>query len=105
MRFKDATILDLFEEGQVTKPRQIEPILDAFPGRDFLLVGDSGEGDPEVYGALARDRPGQIRHVYVRNVTGEDRTATRFRDAFAGVPDDRWTLFEDPAELTAACPR
>lgn len=98
-RAKDATVLNLFKSGEETKPPQIQPILDAFPGRTFILVGDSGEKDPEVYGALYRNRPQQIRHIYIRNVTDETLADDRFQQAFDGVPKARRTLFEDPATL------
>ena len=98
-RVKDSTLFDLLKSGLETKPAQIIPILDAFPGRTFFLVGDSGEQDPEIYGALARQRPAQVRHVLIRNVTGEDRGSERLRKAFEGIPADRWTLFSDPAEV------
>lgn len=98
-RVKDDSFFDLFAGGEETKPRQIEPIMDAFPQRTFLLVGDSGEKDPEVYGALYRKRAQQIRHIYIRNVTGESLDDPRFVQAFAGVPATRRTLFEDPAAL------
>jgi len=98
-RVKDSTLLDLLKKGTETKPLQIEPILDAFPRRRFYLVGDSGEQDPEVYGAIAPRRPKQVLHVYIRNVTGETRDDERFRKAFSGWPEGRWTLFSDPTEV------
>ena len=42
VRLTDKTLFDLFKEGTETKPAQIEPILARFPGRRFVLVGDSG---------------------------------------------------------------
>jgi phosphatidate phosphatase APP1 len=35
----------------------------------FLLVGDSGQEDPEIYAELVRERPGRVKAVYIRNVT------------------------------------
>jgi len=98
-RIKDSTVFDLLKSGARTKPEQIRPLLDAFPKRRFYLVGDSGEQDPEVYGALARERPDQVRHVFIRNVTGEVRDSARFQAAFAGVAVERWTLFSWPEEI------
>jgi hypothetical protein len=46
-----------------------EPVLrriaDRFP-QPLVLVGDSGERDPEIYAALARDRPGRVRAIFIR---------------------------------------
>lgn len=46
-------------------------MLDAFPESRFILVGDTGEQDMELYAELARERPQQIVAVFVRNVTTE----------------------------------
>ena len=99
VRVKDETLLDLLRKGTETKPAQIEPILARFPRRRFVLVGDSGEQDPEVYGALATTHPEQIEHVYIRNVDRSARSDDRYRKAFATVAADRWTLFTDPSGL------
>ncbi len=98
-RVKDDSFFELFAGGEQTKPRQIAPILHAYPGRTFILVGDSGEKDPEVYGRIFRERAQQIRHIYIRNVTGESLDSPRFKAAFEGVPAERRTLFQDPATL------
>ena len=96
-RLTDETVFDLFAPGTETKPRIIEGILTDFPGRTFVLVGDSGEQDPEVYGGLMRDHPVQITHAYIRDVGGGDDA--RMNAAFADVPPEKWTLFEDPGAL------
>ena len=54
--------------GERKRPSIVE-VLDAFPESSFILFGDSGEQDLEVYIALARERPHQIRAVYIRDVT------------------------------------
>ncbi|MCP3902712.1 MAG: DUF2183 domain-containing protein [Planctomycetes bacterium] len=99
VRVKDKTILDLFRKGTETKPRQIVPILERFPRRRFVLVGDSGEQDPEVYAALLREHPQQIVRIYIRNVDGSVATDARYREAFASIDPERWTLFADPSGL------
>ena len=99
-RFRDETLLNLFKEGAETKPAQIEPILQAWPQREFVLVGDSGEQDPEVYAELARRYPERIRRVYIRNVTAASPDDARFSSVFDGIERDRWALFTDPAGLS-----
>jgi phosphatidate phosphatase APP1 len=99
-RVKDESFLNLFASSTKSKPPVIEALLAAYPGRDFVLVGDSGESDPEIYGAVARAHPGRIRHIHIRLVTPEHRDNPRMQAAFAGVPDTLWSLFEAPDELT-----
>jgi phosphatidate phosphatase APP1 len=83
------------------KRAAIEPILQAYPQRQFVLVGDSGEQDPEIYASLLSERPQQIAHVLIRSLRGRAVDATRVNRAFAACPADRWTLYEDPQEIGA----
>ena len=96
---KDGTALKLFDSPERYKLAAIEPLLRQFPNRQFVLVGDSGEKDPEAYGALARKYPGQVRHIFIRDLTGENAEATRYRKAFAKVPDEVWQVFKEPLEI------
>ncbi len=99
VRFRDETLFDLFAKGEDTKPAQIAPILARWPERTFVLVGDSGEHDPEVYAELLRRHPEQVRRVYIRNVTGARPDDDRFGALFDGIDAERWALFDDPASL------
>ena len=100
VRFRDETLFDLFKKGTETKPVVIERILDTYPDRQFILVGDSGEQDPEVYADMLRERPEQIIKAYLRNVTGESPDNDRFRSVFASVDEERWELFDEPPSMT-----
>lgn len=100
VRFKDSTFFDLFKSGEETKPRQIEPLLQAYPRRRFVLVGDSGEQDPETYADLYRRHPSQIERIYIRNVTGARSDDARFARVFRDISPTRWRLFDDPTGLS-----
>lgn len=97
VHFTDGTIRDLFKKGTETKPARIEALLQRFAGHPFVLVGDSGEQDPEVYASLMRKHTDQVMRIYIRNVTGESRSDLRFRRVFEGIDETRWELFADPA--------
>jgi hypothetical protein len=98
-RLKDSSFFDLFASPTETKPLVLEPILRQFPRRRFILVGDSGERDPEVYGALARRFPSQVLRIFIRDVTGESPASPRYRDAFRELPPDRWQIFQDANQI------
>lgn len=49
----------------------IREILDRFPHLPFILIGDSGEEDPEVYMEVIRLYPGQIIIAYIRKVRND----------------------------------
>jgi phosphatidate phosphatase APP1 len=52
----------------------IRRLLEAYPRLPFLLIGDSGQSDPEIYAEVVRRAPGRIPAVYIRDVS---RTAAR----------------------------
>lgn len=53
------------------KRDSIDRILAAYPDIPFLLVGDSGQEDPEIYRDVVRDHPDRVLGIYIRNVTPE----------------------------------
>lgn len=83
------------------KQAAIEPILATFPERKFVLIGDSGEQDPEIYGHLTRAFPTQISAIFIRAIRGETRESERFGSAFAGTDQSLWTLYTNPMEIRA----
>lgn len=61
------------------KVGRIARILQAFPRARFLLIGDSGERDPEIY-AQVRDRyPQQVKSIVIRRAPGGDSSPARFK--------------------------
>ncbi|EGN95114.1 hypothetical protein SERLA73DRAFT_61437 [Serpula lacrymans var. lacrymans S7.3] len=42
--------------------------LDSFPNSKFILIGDSGEQDLELYASIAQERPNQIIAIFIRDV-------------------------------------
>jgi phosphatidate phosphatase APP1 len=99
-RMQDSSVLGMLVSSIDFKLSVIEPLLQGFPARTFILVGDSGEKDPEIYGGVARRFPKQVLRIYIRDVTGEPADAPRYQDAFRDVPTDTWQLFNDPATLS-----
>ena len=52
----------------------IRQLMSLWPELPFLLIGDSGQQDPEIYRQLAVENPGRVLGVYIRNVSsGEVR--------------------------------
>ena len=48
---------------------RIEQILGMYPNLRFVLIGDSGEVDPEIYRTVIANHPQRILAAYIRNVT------------------------------------
>jgi phosphatidate phosphatase APP1 len=51
----------------------IEQMLELYLDLPFIMLGDSGQHDPEVYSEVARNHPRRIQAVYIRDVTGTAR--------------------------------
>jgi phosphatidate phosphatase APP1 len=100
----DKTRYSLFENPQQYKPPLIEPILKSYPERKFVMVGDSGERDPEIYGDLARAYRKQVEHIFIRAVTSDSIRSARYAQAFRDLPASMWTLFHDPAKIAGFKP-
>jgi phosphatidate phosphatase APP1 len=98
-RWKSRKFFSLLANPEKYKSGVIEPLLKQFPKRRFILIGDSGERDPEIYASLARKYPQQIERIYIRDVTDEPATAERYTKAFTGIPIERWQVFREPAEI------
>jgi phosphatidate phosphatase APP1 len=62
--------------GPSPKLRLIQEVLDTYPALPFVLLGDSGQHDPEIYAEIVRANPGRILAVYIRDVS-EGRDAGR----------------------------
>lgn len=59
----------IFEPTAERKRGSLEQILRDFPERKFILVGDSGEADLEVYTEIVLANPGRILGIFIRDVT------------------------------------
>jgi hypothetical protein len=86
------------------KREAIGQLLADHPRRRFLLVGDSGERDPEIYGAIAREHSARIAAVLIRDASGEPADAPRYASAFADLPRERWQVFSEPSVLPLRWP-
>ena len=55
-------------EGREQKHARIREVLDLHPDLRFVLIGDSGEKDPEIYADIVRAYPGRILATFIREV-------------------------------------
>ena len=64
----------LFNENHGShKIKKIKKVMDAFPDLKFILIGDSGQKDPEIYAEIVAQYPGRILAIYIRDVTDDKR--------------------------------
>ena len=50
------------------KFKEIENILLTYPHLNFVLIGDSGQEDPSIYQEVAKQYPGRVLAIYIRDV-------------------------------------
>lgn len=99
LRVTDRSVVRFFQDSQDYKIERIRKILRRFPERRFVLVGDSGEHDPEVYAAIAAEFPERVSGIFIRAVREEHLDRERYRGTFGGIDPSRWVIFGDAAEL------
>jgi phosphatidate phosphatase APP1 len=84
------------------KLSQIREIMATYPGLPFILVGDSGQEDPEIYGELVIEFPGRIHAIYIRNVSPHPERSASIRALADRVTAAGSTLLLADDTLTAA---
>ena len=88
----------IFEPTAEKKKSALNRIMRDFPDRQFILIGDSGEADLEVYTDLVISNPGQVLGIFIRDITTTekkdffdksfDRQASRTFSYVTSTPED-----------------
>ena len=58
---------------QANKVAQIDRIFATYPHLSFILIGDSGQHDVEIYAETAERHPSRVLGIYIRDVTEAER--------------------------------
>lgn len=92
----------LFRSGMEHKRRNLEGLAEEFPDIQWLLIGDDGQHDEQIYGDFARSHPDKVAAVAIRQLTpGEAVLAGSAGRTHHGseTPDVAWTKAPDGAGL------
>jgi len=98
-RWKDSSLFEFFQASQPHKIDTINSLIACCQDRHLVLVGDSGEQDPEIYAQIARKYPQQIIRILIRDVTGEGADSPRYQEVFKELPTSLWHIFSDPKTI------
>ncbi len=60
-------------KAEAHKQDLIRAMLALYSDLPFVLIGDSGQHDPEVYRQIVEEHPGRVLAVYIRNVSRDAR--------------------------------
>ena len=74
------------------KIEAIRSIIELYPTLPFVLIGDSGQEDPEIYREVVARYPSRVLAIYIRNVTPDARRAERIRALAREVAEARSEL-------------
>jgi hypothetical protein len=86
---RTASWLQAFMQPAASRKRQnLQRCLDDFPSSKFIFIGDSGEMDLEIYSELAKERPDQVRGIWIRDVGNVTSTAKSMTNGSfsSGIP-------------------
>lgn len=103
-RWKDKSFFKLFTRPDVYGAGAIKALLRRFPRKPFVLVGNAGERDPEIYARLTGRNPKQIVRIVIRDMTGATAQAQRYEILKRDLSVDLWWVFNDAGKLTNAWP-
>jgi phosphatidate phosphatase APP1 len=103
-RLRDHMLRRLLRIRRRGKTAVIATIVELFPQRRFVLVGDSGEKDPEIYGDIARCFPDRVSSILIRDLPPRRLDAARVKRAFRDIPDDKYFVFTQPDEIRDRLP-
>jgi len=65
-----------FRSGQAHKRTELRRLLAELPALAWILVGDDGQHDPDLYTATAASAPGRVRLVAIRQLTAGQQVLT-----------------------------
>jgi phosphatidate phosphatase APP1 len=74
------------------KRELIHNMLALYHDLPFILIGDSGQHDPEVYRAIVDEHPGRVLAVYIRNVSRDAQRIQEIQRLAAAVAEAGSTL-------------
>ncbi|MBX3081804.1 MAG: DUF2183 domain-containing protein [Anaerolineae bacterium] len=83
------------------KSNTIETLLTTYPRLPFILIGDSGEKDPELYLKTVQQFPGRVPTIYIRDIAGSTRDE-QMRDIIAQAAAAGTEMLVVPDTVTAA---
>jgi phosphatidate phosphatase APP1 len=92
-----------FRSGQLHKKTSLERLAGEFPQIRWLLVGDDGQHDEEIYGEFAAAHPGNVTAVCIRQLSPGEAvlagSSRRPKGSGDGSPGAPWVYAFDGAGL------
>ncbi|MFX0557528.1 App1 family protein [Maribacter sp. CXY002] len=84
-------------DDQPQKQKEITNILKTYPHLSFILIGDSGEKDADIYLEITKMFPNRVKAIYLRSVADRKRMK-RVADLFTDFNDIPYLIVGKTAE-------
>lgn len=85
LRVDGSILARLIEVPGRAKRDAIKQIMNDFPKRQFVLIGDSGEIDLEIYARIASEFPGRVLKIFIRDVSKKPAAAVKRRNTLSSL--------------------
>lgn len=89
-------------KGNAHKVESIMRILDTYPEKRFILIGDNAEKDPYIYHEIDQRYPGRIAAIFIRDVQ-KSRPLRRLEKFVAGTAEHQIQMFSSYRQLAKMC--
>ena len=93
-----------FRSGQAHKRTTLVRLAEEFPGVRWLLIGDDGQHDPDLYSEFARSHPQNVAAVAIRHLSPTEQVLASGlpvpMDQAKSVPGTPWVSGADGAALS-----
>ena len=87
------------------KATAIRFLMKNLPERKFILIGDSGEKDPEIYRKVFRKFPDRVKALLIRDIEQRPLEDERIRKLCDTIPNGVFAKFRDAEELSKLADR
>jgi len=95
-RIKDSSFIAFLKSSEEYKVKQIGNIINRYPKHQFILIGDSGEHDPEVFTRIYKQYPENVKSIQLRVIKGSKMEEKRFNKLFVTAPKRLWEIYAVP---------
>ena len=91
-------LVAIFKKPQ--KQKEIINILNTYPDLSFILIGDAGEKDAEIYMETVAQFPNRIKAIYLRSVS-KTKNNIRIKNLIKNYTDTEFLLVNNSDEAIA----
>lgn len=91
-----------FRSGRDHKDSSLDRLALDFPHLNWVLLGDDGQHDEEIYAGFAARHPDRVAAIGIRQLTGGEAVLAGGRksaDDHGGIPPEKWAFSPDGAGL------